>query len=80
MNQQFIFPVFDRTQEPSPDLNKKETSRTNKGEKYAGSQLVISVKSNGKPKHLKHKPQLHSLVRLRMQKWYYHQIKIHTIT
>ena len=25
--------VFDRTQEPSPDLNKKETSRTNKAEK-----------------------------------------------
>ena len=25
--------VFDRTQEPSPDLNKKETSRSNKAEK-----------------------------------------------
>ena len=25
--------VFDRTQEPSPDLNKKETSRSNKTEK-----------------------------------------------
>ena len=25
--------VFDRTQEPSPDLNKKETSRSNKNEK-----------------------------------------------
>ena len=25
--------MFDRTQEPSPDLNKKETSRTNKAEK-----------------------------------------------
>ena len=25
--------MFDRTQEPSPDLNKKETSRSNKTEK-----------------------------------------------
>ena len=36
--------VFDRTQEPSPDLNKKETSRSNKAEKVC----LVAIGNFGK--------------------------------
>ena len=67
--------VFDRTQEPSPDLNKKETSRSNKTEKVCWVATGNFGKKATVSEPLKLKPKVNSLVRLRMQKWCHHQIK-----